>query len=67
VQKAGAHPAVFKADQSLEYILEQEAATAAYDNPAMALIQRDLVNEGIAEKLSGRVLPRSRPQLGVRK
>ncbi len=52
LQKANAQPAVFKADKSLVYIVDQDSATAAYDNPAMAVIQRDLLIEGIAAKLA---------------
>jgi hypothetical protein len=51
-QKASAQPVVFQADRSLQYIVDQDGATAAYDNPAMAAIQRDLLIEGIAAELA---------------
>jgi hypothetical protein len=47
-QKANAQPSVFKPDRSLQYVLDEDGATAAYDNPAMATIERDLLIEGIA-------------------
>ena len=40
-QKATAQPSVFKPDRSLQYIVDEDGATAAYDNPTMAAIQRD--------------------------
>jgi hypothetical protein len=51
-QKADAQPAVFQAARSLQYITDEDAATAGYDNAAMAVIQRDLLLEGIAAELS---------------
>ncbi len=51
-QKANAQPSVFKPDRSLQYIIDEDGATAAYDNPAMAAIQRDLLIEGIAAELA---------------
>jgi hypothetical protein len=50
--KAMAQPSVFKPDQSLQYITDEDGATAAYDNPTMAAIQRDLLIEGIAAELA---------------
>ena len=47
-QKANAQPAVFQPLRSLQYILDQDGATAAYDTPAMAAIQRELLIDGIA-------------------
>ena len=43
---------MFKAAASIVYIVDEDGATAAYDNPAMAAIQRDLVLEGIAAELA---------------
>lgn len=51
-QKATAKPAVFQAARSLQYIVDEDAAVAGYDNPAMAAIQRDLLIEGIAAELA---------------
>jgi hypothetical protein len=51
-QKGTAQPSVFKPDRSLQYIVDEDAATAAYDTPAMASIQRDLLIEGIAAELA---------------
>lgn len=51
-QRSMAQPEVFKPDASLRYILDQDAAIAAYDNPAMAAFQRDLLIEGIAAELA---------------
>ena len=51
-QKATAKPAVFQAARSLQYIVDEDAAIAGYDNPAMAAIQRDLLLEGIAAELA---------------
>lgn len=51
-QKAAAQPGVFNAAASLAYILDEDGAVAAYDNPAMAAIQRDLLLEGIAAELA---------------
>jgi len=50
--KANATPAVFKAAASIVYIVDEDGATAAYDNPAMAAIQRDLLLEGIAAEVA---------------
>jgi len=50
--KANATPAVFKAAASIVYIIDEDGATAAYDNPAMAAIQRDLLLEGIAAEVA---------------
>jgi hypothetical protein len=50
--KASAKPAVFKAAASIVYIVDEDGATAMYDNSAMAAIQRDLVLEGIAAELA---------------
>jgi hypothetical protein len=51
-QKGTASPSVFKAAQSLQYLVDQNAATAAYDNAAMAAVQRDLVIEAVAAELA---------------
>jgi hypothetical protein len=51
-QKATAQPSVFKPDRSLQYIVDQDGATAAYDNPTMAAIQRDLLIEAVAAELA---------------
>jgi hypothetical protein len=51
-QKASAQPSVFKPDRSLQYIVDEDGATAAYDNPTMAAIQRDLVIEAIAAEMA---------------
>jgi hypothetical protein len=51
-QKATAQPSVFKPDRSLQYIVDEDGATAGYDNPAMAAIQRDLVIEAIAAEMA---------------
>jgi hypothetical protein len=51
-QKGAASPFVFQPTQSLLYVVNQNAATAAYDNPAMAAVQRDLVIEAIAAELA---------------
>ena len=50
--KANAAPAGFKASASIVYIVDEDGATAAYDNPAMAAIQRDLLLEGIAAEVA---------------
>ena len=50
--KANATPAVFKAAASLQYIVDEDAATAAYDTPAMAAIQRELLLDGIAAEVA---------------
>lgn len=44
--KASAQPAVLEAAASIVYIVDEDGATAAYDNPPMAAIQRDLVLDG---------------------
>lgn len=51
-QKATAQPSVFKPDRSLQYIVDEDGATAAYDNPAMAAIQRDLLIEAMAAEMA---------------
>ena len=51
-QKATASPSVFKPAQSLQYLVDQNAATSAYDNPAMAVVQRDLVIEAVGAELA---------------
>lgn len=51
-QKANAQPAVFKAANSVVYIVDEDTAIAGYDNPDMAAIQRDLLLEGIAAELA---------------
>jgi hypothetical protein len=51
-QKATAQPSVFKPDRSLQYIVDEDGATAGYDNPAMAAVQRDLVIEAIAAEMA---------------
>jgi hypothetical protein len=51
-QKATAQPSVFKPERSLQYIVDEDGATAAYDNPAMAAIQRDLLIEAIAAEMA---------------
>ena len=43
---------MFKAAASIVYIVDEDGATATYDNSAMAAIQRDLVLEGIAAELA---------------
>ncbi len=50
--KATARPEVFQPLASITYILDSDAAIAAYDNPAMAAVQRDLLLEGIAAKVA---------------
>jgi hypothetical protein len=51
-QKADAKPAVFKAANSVVYLVDEDGAIAGYDNPDMAAIQRDLLLEGIAAELA---------------
>jgi hypothetical protein len=51
-QKANAQPSVFQPDRSLQYIVDEDGATAAYDNAAMAAIQRDLMIEAIAAEIA---------------
>lgn len=50
--KATAKPEVFQPLASIAYILDADAAIAAYDNPAMAAVQRDLLLEGIAAEVA---------------
>jgi hypothetical protein len=51
-QKSLAQPSVFKPERSLQYIVDEDGATAAYDNTTMAAIQRDLVIEAIAAEMA---------------
>lgn len=51
-QKSDAQPSVFQPIRSLQYIVDEDAATAGYDTPAMAAIQRDLLLEGIAAEVA---------------
>lgn len=50
--KATAKPEVFQPVASLTYILDEDAAVAVYDTPAMAAVQRDLLLEGIAAEVA---------------
>jgi hypothetical protein len=51
-QKSQAFPSVFRPDKSLQYIVDEGGATAAYDNPTMAEFQRDLLIEAIAAEVA---------------
>ncbi len=51
-QKSNAQPAVFRPDLSLQYITDEDAATAAYDNATIAAVQRDLMIEAIAAEVA---------------
>jgi hypothetical protein len=51
-QKADAQPAVYKPLGSLQYLVDEDAAIASYDNSSMAAVQRDLLIEGIAAEVA---------------
>lgn len=50
--KATARPEAFQPVASLTYILDEDAAVAVYDTPAMAEVQRDLLLDGIAAEVT---------------